>query len=155
MVTLIAIILLGIAIFCGIRFFRQNLSDEYAVLMILCVILFFGCGVFIVSDIYEIGTSYTIDEKIKMYEEENYEIESKIDSIVSAYKIFESENYKKYKIEDSEDAMVLVSLFPELKSDTVVQEQIELYIANNGKIKELKEEKIDVSKSKWRIYFGK
>lgn len=154
MVTLVAIILLCGATFFGIRAFKAGSCVGF-VTAIVCVIGFIISGVFILSDIYTVGTGYTIDQKIEMYEEENSAIEARVDSIVEAYKIYESETYKKYKIEDTHDAMTLVSLFPELRSDTLVQEEIELYIANNGKIKELKEEKIDISAARWRLYFGK
>ena len=60
--------------------------------------------------------------------------------------------HKEFK---DKDGINLVSLIPTLKSDTLVQKQIEVYVANNDKIKELKEEKIDLSKSKWKLYFGK
>ena len=50
--------------------------------------------------------------------------------------------------------MALVSLYPELKADTLVQQQITVHTENNAKIKELKEKKIDLKLSKWWLYFG-
>ena len=87
-----------------------------------------------------------------MYEEENASIEESIDVTVRSYMDFEASTYGELK---DKDAINLVSLFPELKSDTLVQKQIEVYVANNDKIKQLKEEKIDLSKSKWKLYFGR
>lgn len=55
----------------------------------------------------------------------------------------------------SKDTMTLVSLYPELKSDSLVKEQISVYNKNNAQIKKLKEKKIDVSVAKWWLYFGK
>ena len=37
----------------------------------------------------------------------------------------------------------------------LVQKQIEVYTTNNQKIKEFKEQKIDIVKDKWWLYFGK
>lgn len=99
-----------------------------------------------------IGTGHTIDDKIAMYEAENTSIEETIDATVRNYMDFETTTYEKFKDEDS---MSLISLFPELKSDTLVSQQIEIYVANNQRIKSLKEEKIDLSKAKFKLYFGR
>lgn len=93
-----------------------------------------------------------IDEKIAMYQEENANIEKQIDALVQNYMNYESDTFSEFK---SEDSMTLVSLYPELKSDELVQNQITVYTENSKKIKELKEQKIDVAKSKWWLYFGK
>lgn len=156
MLTVVAILLLGITILLVIMFFKEVFIEE----LWLALSFFFGAGflaciICIAFDIATIGTSYTLDQKIEMYEAENSAIEERIDTIVDAYMVYESETFEKYKPQKNEDVMTLVSLFPELKSDTVVQKEIELYVENNNKIKELKEKKIDVSKAKWRLYFGK
>ena len=65
---------------------------------------------------------------------------------------FETNTYSQLKAKDS---ISLVSLVPELKADTLVQKQIEVYLSNNAKIKELKEEQINLSKAKWKLYFGR
>lgn len=96
-------------------------------------------------------TSSTIDSKISMYEEENAKIEESIRTFAQSYMDFESETFSDLK---NEDAISLITLYPELKSDTLVQKQIEAYLDNNAKIKELKEEKINVSKNRWLLYFG-
>lgn len=92
-----------------------------------------------------------IDEKIAMYQEENTKIEKQIDALVQNYMQYESDTYGEFK---SSDAITLVSLYPDLKSDELVQQQIEVYTTNNQKIKELKEQKIDINKDKWWLYFG-
>ena len=54
-----------------------------------------------------------------------------------------------------ENYITLVSLYPELKADALVSKQIEIYISNNEKIKELKEFKINGSIYRWWLYFGR
>lgn len=49
----------------------------------------------------------------------------------------------------------LVSLYPELKSDTLVKAQIKTYQSNNKKIKELKEQAINGNVKRWWLYFGR
>lgn len=100
----------------------------------------------------EISKGKYIDEKITMYQEENNNIEKQIDSLVQGYMKYESDTFSEFK---SEDSITLVSLYPELKSDELVKNQISVYTDNNKKIKELKEKKIDAKRSKWLLYFGK
>lgn len=97
-----------------------------------------------------VATADTIDAKIEMYEAQNAEIEEKIDSLVENYMSFETETYEKFK---NEDAIALVSLFPELKSDELIQQQLSIYVNNNSKIIKLKEDKINIEKEKWMLLF--
>lgn len=101
----------------------------------------------------KIATASTLDDKITMYQEENTTIEQDINKIVEEYLNHEQDTFTELKTEES--SITLVTLFPELKSDTLVQQQLEIYVANNSKIKSLKEERIDIAKLKWLLYFGK
>lgn len=92
-----------------------------------------------------------IDDKISMYEEENTIIEQQISGVVKQYQEYETEIFANAKPEDS---MAMISLYPELKSDTLVQNQITVYTQNNQKIKELKESKISADVYRWWLYFG-
>ena len=93
----------------------------------------------------------TSDEKIAMYEEENTKIEEQIAVVVKQYQEYEMGVFSDVK---ADSAVTYVSLYPELKSDTLVQSQIEVYTANNEKIKELRERKIDYANVLWWLYFG-
>lgn len=93
-----------------------------------------------------------VDKKIQMYQEENNKIESDIDILVKQYIEYEQDTFKNAKQESS---MVLVNLYPELKSNELVQEQIKVYTNNNYQIKKLKEQKLDYELAKWWLYFGK
>ena len=92
-----------------------------------------------------------VDEKIAMYQEENTKIEKQIDTLVSNYMNYESDTYEKFK---SESSITLVSMYPELKSDKLVEEQISVYEENNKKIRDLKEDKINLKVKKWWLHFG-
>ena len=87
-----------------------------------------------------------------MYTEENTKIEEQIDAIVKEYMEYEGETFSELK---GDSSMILVSLYPDLKSDELVKTQISTYQANNKKIKELKETKINAKIYKWWLYFGK
>lgn len=95
---------------------------------------------------------YGISDKIEMYQEENEIIEQQMDTLVKQYMDYESDTLKEFA---SESSITLITMYPDLKSDTMVQNQINTYIANNNKIKELKELKIQKGFSKWLWYFGK
>ena len=93
-----------------------------------------------------------IDKEIAMYEEENTKIEQQIADVVTQYQEYEAGIFTEVA---PESAMTLVALYPELKSDTLVQSQIEVYADNNKQIKELKCKAINASVIRWWLYFGK
>lgn len=93
----------------------------------------------------------TIEAKIAMYTEENASIEEQMNSLVERYMHYESDTYGSLK---GESSITLISLYPELKANALVEKQIEVYIANNEKIKELKNDLLSISNYKWWVYFG-
>ena len=92
-----------------------------------------------------------IDSKITMYQEENTKIEQQVANVVAQYQEYETKTFTAVVPEDS---MTLVSLYPELKSDKLVQKQIDVYVENNKKIKSLKEKQINGKVLRWWLYFG-
>ena len=93
-----------------------------------------------------------IDKKIAIYEEENTKIEQQIAYTVKQYQEYETGIFTEVAPESS---ITLVALYPELKSDTLVQSQIEVYVENNKTIKELKSSAINAPVYRWWLYFGK
>lgn len=93
-----------------------------------------------------------------MYEEENNNIQNSVSQIVESYKNYEQNTYSeslKNIDTNNTDIIVLTQLYPELKSNEMVNKQIDIYQENNNKIKGLKEEKINNEIAKWWLYFGK
>jgi hypothetical protein len=119
---------------------------------LVCVVIISGL-MMLISCGFVIST-YKIEEKIAMYEEENTAIEQSVSTVVQAYMEYESEIFDKIT-QNNESVMMFASRYPELKSNTLVQGQINIYVENNSKIKELKEEKITASIWRWLLYFGK
>jgi hypothetical protein len=98
------------------------------------------------------------DKKIEMYEEENNNIQNSVSQIVESYKNYEQNTYSeslKSIDTNNTDIIVLTQLYPELKSNEMVNKQIDIYQENNNKIKDLKEERINNEIAKWWLYFGK
>lgn len=94
----------------------------------------------------------TIEQCIEMYQEQNQKIEKSISDLVEKYMDYESTTFSELS---PDSTITLVSLYPELKSDTLVAQQCNLYMENNQKITELREEQINLSIYKWWLYFGK
>ena len=92
-----------------------------------------------------------IDYRIEMYEEENIRIEQQIADVVEEYQKYETDIFMEVS---PESAVTMVSLYPELKSDSLVQAQIEVYVENNKTIKDLKDKQINGDVYRWWLYFG-
>ena len=144
MLGLVTIILIVLLIW-GI----QNYKDEdfYYPIIIFLTISVIGC--MILGG--QLASGRILDEKITMYTEENQKIEEQIGTLVKEYMNYESNTYIETK---SESALSLVSLYPELKADELVKQQISIHSQNNSTIKSLREKKLNMSVYKFWLYFG-
>lgn len=141
-ILLIIISIIGFLVSCVV------IESDTAGFFLMCSGVLFVIAIFLGV---LVSNGRTIDEKITMYQEENSKIEKQLDTLVSNYMNYESNTYEKFK---SESSITLVSMYPELKSDKLVEEQISVYEENNKKIRELKEDKINLKVKKWWLYFG-
>lgn len=89
-----------------------------------------------------------ISQQIVMYEEENSKIEESIEAAVLQYENYEKDTYTNIT-NQSEDVELLVQFYPQLKSDSLVKEQIKTYRDNTNQIKKLKTKQIELQKYKW------
>ena len=146
-ICIIASIIIGI---CASRCDEYNEDAKFVLcfLTAICVVAAIGFGIACSILWCNVATEYTIDQKIEMYQEENAEIETEIDTIVKEYMAHEKETFEEIAPDYDGDTMVLVSLFPELKSDELVKQQIDLHARNTAEIKRLKESKIDLATKK-------
>ncbi len=135
-------------VFLIITIISFSIDDETAFLPTLLLI---GSLILIVVSAVYVVDGRVIDTKIAMYQEENKAIETQMDVLVDKYMDYESKTLGDLK---GESSITLVSLYPELKSDELVKQQIKVYTDNNDKIKQLKESKINTSTWKWWLYFG-
>ena len=92
-----------------------------------------------------------IDDRIAMYEEENARIERQVADVVEQYQKYETDIFREVA---PESAVTMVSLYPELKSDSLVQAQIEVYTENNKTIRDLRDKQIKGNVYRWWLYFG-
>lgn len=99
----------------------------------------------------KISQDRIIDQKIEMYQQENTAIETNITTAVEKYLEHEHSIYDNLQGENIE---VLLVAYPQIKSDTLVATQLEVFINNNNKIKELKEQKLNIKVWRFWVYFG-
>lgn len=144
------IVLILISILLGVIILFKD--DDIELLSIPTTGFLIKLGVIIYLLIKLVGTS-VIDEKIELYTTQNKEIENKVEEVVKQYMQHEHNTFIELKTDTS--YITLVTLYPELKSDELIKQEIALYEENNKKIISLKEQKINKSLYKWWLYFGK
>ena len=150
MITLLFIIF-TIIIIAMIRANNRGLDyDESLCVMIIIDLVCIGGIIILLSNLFNV--SYVIPNKIAMYQEENAIIEERVSSTVTKYMEYEKDII--YEVAPSDDAMTLISLYPELGSDELIKEEINVYISNNNKIRELKNAELNKSIYKFLLYFG-
>lgn len=149
---IIVILLISLVIFAVSLYIYEEWScDEFGAGMLLGIVGTIISSIALASLLVSVSNLKVIDEKIDMYQAENAYIEEQVAGCIKQY-----QEYERDIIADvsSENALSIITLYPELKSDTLISAQIEMYISNNKEIKELKEKKINGEVKRWWLYFG-
>ncbi|MCM1259645.1 MAG: hypothetical protein NC182_01715 [Prevotella sp.] len=90
-------------------------------------------------------------QQIEILEEENMVIDEELKVIVKEYMNWESDVYDQF---NNESTITLIQLYPELKSNELVQTQISVFLSNREEIKNLKKNILESKTAKWWLYFG-
>ena len=144
----ILLLLIGIGLICCI-FMDNDIGEVFGVFGIVISVVAL-IGIFVNISILINGR--TLDDKIAMYEQENAAIEQSVDVLVKDYYRHESDTYSSLT---PENAVLFASAYPELQSNELATKQLEIYVENNNKIKELKEDQINLSRNRFWMYFGR
>lgn len=153
-------VLLGIAIgllVLGIVLFYKTDGDDLSIgLSVLGGLVSCICAIVMIFVVNDVLTYKQMDDRIALYQEENIRIEEQIKTTVEVYQEYEKEIFGNIDVDKilGEKLILLTSVYPELKSDTLVQELIAVYVENNNQIKELKTKKLDYKICCWWLYFG-
>ena len=144
----ILLLIIGIGLICCI-FIDNDIGEVFSVFggMISFVAL-----IGILVNIGILLNGRTFDDKIAMYEQENAAIEQSVDVFVKDYYRHESDTYSSLT---PENAVLFASAYPGLQSNELATKQLEIYVENNNKIKELKEDQINLSRNRFWLYFGR
>lgn len=148
---IIVLIVISIIIFILGCFVTDDCDLQVSMIGGSLVTFIINLGVLIYLLVKIIGLR-VIDEKIELYQTQNEEIENKVEVVVKQYMEHENKTFTGLKTDES--YITLVTLYPELKSDKLIEQEINLYEENNKKILELKEQKINEKIYKWWLYFG-
>ena len=135
----------------GSILYDQLDTDTYCNLTILGFALGFVSFIAIIVLGIDVKSLSVIDDRIAMYEEENARIEQQVADVVEQYQKYEADIFMEVA---PESAVTMVSLYPELKSDSLVQAQIEVYTENNKTIRDLRDKQIKGNVYRWWLYFG-
>ena len=151
---MISLILVLLLITCAVSWFIHQAFDSDGAWLVWSISST-GIIIFLITFIgllVGVLNGQTIDSKIELYQSQNIDIESKIQATVASYLAHERQTYKDLK---PDNAIAVVSTYPELHSNELIKKQIEVYEDNNKKIMGLKEEKLNQPIYKWWLYFGR
>lgn len=113
-----------------------------------------GCvifGIWTIFNVFTVASGFGVEEKIKIYEEQNAQIEQSIDAAVKAYCEHEQITY----VQMSDGAVALVAAaYPELASSELVKTQMEVWTSNSNELKDLKSKLVDFHRAQYFLYFG-
>lgn len=142
MLTLVFLIIVAICVILTSYAIKTDYtkSDTIDVLIFLSGLVSFILLIVILIHTYNYYATTTIaDQKIKLYAEQNKDIENKVGLVVDKYLKHEKDTYAELK---PKTKITLASTYPELQSNKLVQQQIQLYNENNKKITKCKLQKI-------------
>ena len=102
-------------------------------LAILVVAIFVSL---VVGGIYNYQSS-TIDSRLTVLEEQNTTVLTQIEPLVQQALNYESSTYKDLKL-DVNKLIIFAQMYPELKANSFLNKQIDIILANQEEIKQLK-----------------
>ena len=144
MLTLVFLIIVAICIALTFYVTKTNCtySDFIEDLIFISGIMAFILLISISTCTYEYYEKITlVDQRIQLYTEQNKDIENKVGLVVDKYLKHEKDTYATLK---PKTKITLASTYPELQSNKLVQQQIQLYNENNKKITNCKLQKINL-----------
>lgn len=145
----ILVLIVGCAIVGSKRYKYSSIGEVLnaagTIMTVICLIVTVCLGI-------AVSNRKVVDDKIAMYIEENTAIEEQVNILVDEYMDHERSVYGDAKMTSP---IVLAQMYPEIKSDTLINSQIDIYVANNEQIKYLKLQKINGPVYRWWLYFGK
>ena len=142
MLTLILLIVVAICVVLVFYIIKiGNVDFEYLTFLSgIAAIVILTLLILVLKFTYNYYKTMTIaDQKIQLYTEQNKDIENKVALVVDKYLKHEKDTYAELK---PETKITLASTYPELQSNQLVQQQIQLYNENNKKLTNCKLQKI-------------
>lgn len=155
---LIILLVLGIVgiIIGGIKLSKYSENGFGIAFVCFGVIVSFIASCFMIAAITRTLKISQMEDRIAIYQEENTRIEEQIKTTIQVYQEHEKDMFKDIDLDkiSSEKLILLTSIYPELKSDTMVQELIKVYVENTNELKQLRTDKLNYELWRWWLYFG-
>ena len=147
--------MLYILLIIGLTLFIVGITkyeDELAVLgMIIFIVFFFVTA--IVAGMYNYDKS-TINSRLVVLEEQNQVVLSQIEPLVQQAFEYESNTYKDFKL-DAAKIIAFTQLYPDLKANSFLNKQIDIILANQEEIKQLKLKKASLNAYRFWLWTPK
>lgn len=150
-ILFLGIIFIAIGVLISLRTNCPEDNPMTYIGFIFGILLTLASLIMLIIGVSNIVSGRTIDEKINIYETENSKIELSITKVIENYLEHELNIYESL---DGENIETLVTIYPQIKSNTLVENQMKIYIDNNNIIKNLKVDKVNLKIWKWWVYFG-
>ena len=133
------LLLIGlILIISGIRTYEDALTGLGAAIF---AVFFFVTA--IVAGLYNYDKT-TINSRLVVLEEQNQVVLSQIEPLVRQALEYESNTYKDFKL-DANKLIAFTQLYPDLKANDFLNKQIDIILANQAEIKQLKLDKASLN----------
>lgn len=134
-----------------VLWFKKPYSDAGVTVFSLALIALVIVVIIGLFNVGKIVKANTLEQKIAVYQEEMANIENSINPVVQNYLDHEKETYTALT---PDNAVIFASIYPELSSNEIVQQQLNIYNQYLISIKNLKLEIAEISTAKWWLYFG-
>lgn len=144
-----AVVAILMFILASVSYDFDEAGGVVGVVCVICAIITLCVALFGITPEYK-RLDY-IDTKIEYLTEQNAQIDDEIKLIIASYQDHELEFYKEF---ENVSSTTLITLYPEIKSNELVNKQLEIYFANQQEIKELELKKIDGGVIRWWMNFG-
>lgn len=111
------------------------------------------CIILITAGVYNYRHT-TIDSQLPILEEQNQIVLSQIEPLVQQALEYESSTYKDFKL-DVAKVIAFTQLYPDLKANSFLNKQIDIILANQEEIKQLKLKKASLNAYRFWLWTPK
>jgi hypothetical protein len=119
-------------------------QDHDGILILSFVVSFISfIAILVAGSIYNYDSS-TINSRLAVLEEQNTTVLTQVEPLVQKALDYESSTYKDLKL-DVNKLIILAQTYPDLKANDFLHKQIEIILANQEEIKQLKLDKASLN----------
>jgi hypothetical protein len=119
-------------------------QDHVGILILSFVVSFISfIAILVAGGIYNYDSS-TINSRLAVFEEQNTTVLTRVEPLVQKALDYESSTYKDLKL-DVNKLIILAQTYPDLKANDFLHKQIEIILANQEEIKQLKFDKASLN----------